>query len=50
MRSFGQALVHALCLFLIVANASAQTGYPSKPIRIIVPYAPGGLTDVVARL
>jgi tripartite-type tricarboxylate transporter receptor subunit TctC len=50
MRRFGQALVHAVCLFLIVAHASAQTGYPSKPIKIIVPYAPGGLTDVVARL
>src|SRR6476661_6730647 len=50
MRRFGRALVPALCLLFIAANACAQAPYPSKPIRILVPYAPGGLTDVVARL
>ena len=50
MRRFGRALVPALCLLFIAANACAQVPYPSKPIRILVPYAPGGLTDVVARL
>src|SRR3954469_240930 len=50
MRRFGRALVPALCLVFIAANACAQAPYPSKPIRILVPYAPGGLTDVVARL
>jgi tripartite-type tricarboxylate transporter receptor subunit TctC len=29
--------------------ASAQVQYPAKPIKVIVPYAPGGLTDVVTR-
>ena len=50
MRRFGLARSCALCLALVAALAAAQTLQPSKPIRIIVPYAPGGLTDVVARL
>ncbi|MGA7486352.1 MAG: tripartite tricarboxylate transporter substrate binding protein [Xanthobacteraceae bacterium] len=38
------------CLAFGTVSASAQDKYPSKPVKIIVPYAPGGATDITARL
>lgn len=50
MQSLYQLTRRALTLALFTATlASAQT-YPSKPIEWVVPYPPGGGTDVVARL
>ena len=40
-----------LCAMTLAASATvvAQGKYPDKPIRVIVPFPPGGINDVVAR-
>jgi len=44
----GSALGTALCI--AAGAAGAQDAYPSKPIRLIIPYAAGGPTDIVGRV
>jgi tripartite-type tricarboxylate transporter receptor subunit TctC len=37
-------------LFLAAAPAAAQSDYPSRPVKILVPSSPGGGTDILARV
>ncbi len=50
MKRLSQILLSAACLALGMASASAQDNYPNRPVKVIVPYAPGGATDIVARI
>jgi len=49
MRILNVAAAFGAALFVAGSLASAQT-YPTKPIRFVVPFAPGGSTDTLARV
>lgn len=48
-HSVTRRAIFALALAVTGATAFAQTAYPNKPIRLVVPFPPGGGTDLIAR-
>jgi tripartite-type tricarboxylate transporter receptor subunit TctC len=50
-RIVALTLALALCAGLATTNsAKAQSNYPDRPVRVILPFGPGGVADVTARL
>ncbi len=50
MQLWSRIALSAAISGLMASSAYAADAYPTQPIRVIVPFAPGGSTDIVARI
>ena len=50
MRSWTRRALVLACALQLVAGMASAADYPSRPIKLVVPYAPGGGADGVARI
>jgi tripartite-type tricarboxylate transporter receptor subunit TctC len=50
LRFITICLAAALAISPLTAAAQSAESYPSRPVKILVPYAPGGATDIIARI
>jgi tripartite-type tricarboxylate transporter receptor subunit TctC len=50
MRHFEKALLALAALVLLVPAHQARAAWPDKPVKIVLPFGPGGVADVTARI